>query len=40
MALLKPNKFIGDRAFYKTLIAVALPVMLQNGITASLSSDT
>lgn len=33
MALIKPNKLIGDRAFYKTLIAVALPVMLQNGIT-------
>ncbi len=37
MALLKPNKFFGDRAFYKTLIAVALPVMLQNGITEFVS---
>ena len=37
MALLKPNRFIGDRAFYKTLIAVALPIMLQNGITEFVS---
>ncbi|MBO5756745.1 MAG: MATE family efflux transporter, partial [Clostridia bacterium] len=37
MALLKPNRFIGDKAFYKTLIAVALPVMLQNGITEFVS---
>ena len=37
MALLKPNKLIGDRAFYRTLIAVALPIMLQNGITEFVS---
>ncbi len=37
MALLKPNKLIGDRAFYKTLLAVALPIMLQNGITELVS---
>ncbi|MBQ1232519.1 MAG: polysaccharide biosynthesis C-terminal domain-containing protein, partial [Clostridia bacterium] len=37
MALLKPNRFIGDKAFYKTLISVALPVMLQNGITEFVS---
>ena len=27
------NKYIGDKAFYKRLLAVALPIMLQNGIT-------
>ena len=37
MALIKPNRFIGDRAFYKTLAAVALPIMLQNGITSFVS---
>ena len=37
MALIKPNHFIGDRAFYKTLAAVALPIMLQNGITSFVS---
>ena len=37
MTLLKPNRFIGDKAFYKKLIAVALPVMLQNGITEFVS---
>ncbi len=37
MTLIKPNRFIGDRAFYKTLIAVALPIMLQNGITEFVS---
>lgn len=37
MALLKPNRFIGDRAFYKMLLAVALPIMLQNGITEFVS---
>ena len=31
MKLLK--KFIGDRAFYKATIAIALPIMIQNGIT-------
>lgn len=37
MAHLKPNRLIGDRAFYKTLLAVALPIMLQNGITEFVS---
>lgn len=37
MALIKPNRLIGDRAFYKTLLAVALPIMLQNGITEFVS---
>ena len=37
MTLLKPNRLIGDKAFYKKLIAVALPVMLQNGITEFVS---
>ena len=27
------KKFIGDRAFYKSLLAVAIPIMVQNGIT-------
>ncbi len=27
------NKFIGDKAFYAKVIAVALPIMIQNGIT-------
>lgn len=27
------NNFIGDRAFYKTLLLVAIPIMLQNALT-------
>ena len=27
------SRFIGDKAFYKTLLAVAVPIMLQNGLT-------
>lgn len=27
------NKFIGDRAFYKMLLSVAVPIMIQNGIS-------
>ena len=27
------RKFIGDRAFYKMVLAVAVPIMVQNGIT-------
>ena len=27
------KKYIGDRAFYKMLMAVAVPIMVQNGIT-------
>ena len=27
------RKFIGDRAFYKMVLAVAVPIMIQNGIT-------
>ena len=27
------KKFIGDRAFYKMVLAVAVPIMVQNGIT-------
>lgn len=27
------KKYIGDRAFYKTVLAVAVPIMIQNGIT-------
>lgn len=28
-----PNKYIGDKSFYKKVIAIALPIMLQNAIT-------
>ena len=28
------NKFIGDRAFYRLVLTIALPVMIQNGITS------
>ena len=31
------KKFIGDRKFYKTLLLVALPIVLQNGITSFVS---
>jgi len=31
------NKLIGDRAFYSTVLAVALPMMLQDGITTFVS---
>ncbi|MGN0355829.1 MAG: MATE family efflux transporter [Muricoprocola sp.] len=27
------NKFFGDRAFYKMILAIAIPIMIQNGIT-------
>ena len=27
------EKFVGDRAFYKMVLAVAVPIMIQNGIT-------
>lgn len=27
------NKFFGNRAFYKMILAVAIPIMIQNGIT-------
>lgn len=27
------KKFIGDRAFYKMVLAIAVPIMIQNGIT-------
>ena len=27
------HRFLGDKAFYKTLMAIALPIMLQNGLT-------
>ena len=27
------EKLIGDRAFYKMVLMIALPIMLQNGIT-------
>ena len=27
------NKYIGDRAFYKRALALAVPIMIQSGIT-------
>lgn len=27
------NKFIGDKSFYKMVLAIAVPIMIQNGIT-------
>ena len=27
------RRFIGDRAFYRMVLAIMLPIMLQNGIT-------
>ena len=32
-ALRKKHKLIGDKAFYKMVLAVAVPIMIQNGIT-------
>lgn len=33
MLVMDIKKFIGDRKFYKTVFAVAVPIMIQNGIT-------
>ena len=30
---MRPNRYLGDRRFYRTALSVALPIMLQNGIT-------
>ena len=27
------NKFIGDKAFYRTVLLIAVPIMVQNGIS-------
>lgn len=27
------KKFLGDKAFYKKILTIAVPIMLQNGIT-------
>ena len=27
------KKFLGDKAFYKMVLAIAIPIMIQNGIT-------
>ncbi len=32
-ALRKEHKLIGDKAFYKMVLAIAIPIMIQNGIT-------
>ncbi len=29
----KNHKFIGDKAFYKMVLLIAVPIMIQNGIT-------
>ncbi len=34
---MKPNSFIGSRSFYRTLLAVAIPILIQNGITNFIS---
>ena len=31
------RKFIGDKKFYLSVLAIALPIMLQNGITSFVS---
>ena len=33
MRTFNKSRYIGDKAFYKTLMAIAVPVMLQNGLT-------
>ena len=33
MALSFKKRFIGDKAFYRMVLAVAVPIMIQNGIT-------
>lgn len=30
---MKWNKFFGDRKFYRTMLTIAIPIMIQNGIT-------
>ena len=30
---MKLNRYIGDKAFYKKVLAVAIPMMIQMGIT-------
>lgn len=32
-ARLKRSSLIGDRNFYKRLLAIAIPIIIQNGIT-------
>ena len=31
--MINTGKYIGDKQFYKMVLAVAVPIMLQNGIT-------
>ena len=33
------KKFIGDRKFYMMVLAVAVPIMIQNGITNFVKKD-
>ena len=33
MSVRTGRKFIGDKAFYRMVLAVAVPIMIQNGIT-------
>ncbi len=37
MIQIKPNRYIGDRAFYKTLLSVSVPIIIQNAITNFIS---
>ena len=30
---MRPGRYFGDRRFYRTALSVALPIMIQNGIT-------
>ena len=34
------NKLIGDKAFYKGVFAIALPILIQNAITTVLKNRT
>lgn len=33
LQLIQMNKYIGNKAFYRTILAIAVPIMIQNGIT-------
>ena len=34
---MKLNRFIGDRAFYRKALSIAIPVLIQNTITSFVS---
>ena len=37
MLLRLKNKYIGDRAFYRMVLAIAIPLVIQQGITSFVS---